>query len=109
MNLIKFKHRYDFGHDWYVQIVNIKRLSLLQISISWSDYSSWPYLQVKSGTGDVLDILFWVHKFGIDITLIGRTWRWDHIDEVAASSIDEFDEICDDESCSRNFINGFDD
>ena len=82
MSLIKFSHREDFGHDWYVQILNIKRISLLQVSISWNDYPSWPYLQIKSGTGDVLDVLFWVYKFGIDVTLIGRTWDWGWVDKM---------------------------
>jgi hypothetical protein len=79
---IKFCHREDFGHDWYAQIINIKRFSLLQISISWNDYPSWPYLQIKSGTGDVLDILFWAYKFGIDITILGRSWCWDHLENI---------------------------
>jgi hypothetical protein len=82
MNLITLKHRKDFGYDWYVQILNIKRWSLLQISLSWNDYASWPYLQIKSGTGDVLSIIFWVYKFGIDVDLMGRTWRWDYLEEV---------------------------
>ena len=89
MNLIKVKHRYDFGHDWYVQILNIKRVSLLQVSISWNDYTSWPYLQIKSGTGDLLDVLFWVYKFGIDLTLIGRTWDWDYLDKLDANDSNE--------------------
>jgi len=82
MSLIKFTHRYDFGHDWNVQILNIKRVSLLQVSISWCDEPMFPYLQIKSGTGDVLDVLFWAYKFGIDVTLIGRTWDWDWRDRV---------------------------
>jgi hypothetical protein len=82
MNLITLKHRKDFGYDWYVQILNIKRWSLLQISLSWNDYASWPYLQIKSGTGDVLSIIFWVYKFGINVDLMGRTWRWDYLEEV---------------------------
>ena len=80
--LIRYNHREDFGHDWYVQILNIGRWSLLQVSVSWNDYPSWPYLQIKSGTGDVLSILFWAYKFGIDIDLMGRTWRWDYLEEV---------------------------
>ena len=90
MKLINLKHRYDFGHDWYVQILNtgrhfprpFKNISLLQISISWNDFPSWPYLQIKSGTGDVLDVLFWVHKFGLDVTILGRTWNWDFIKDI---------------------------
>lgn len=80
--LIKYNHRYDYGHDWYVQILNIKRWSLLQVSVSWNDYASWPYLQIRSGSGDLISIVFWLYKFGIDVDLCGRTWRWDYLDEV---------------------------
>ena len=90
MKLVKFSHRYDFGHDWYVQILNIKRWSLLQISLSWNDYASWPYLQIRSGSGDVLSILFWAYKFGIDIDFMGRTWKWDYLED------NEFDTSLDD-------------
>ena len=78
--LIKYNHREDFGHEWYVQILNIKRWSLLQLSVSWNDYPSWPYLQIKSGSGSTLSILFWAYKFGFDIGLIERTWDWNRLD-----------------------------
>ena len=89
MSLIKFNHREDFGHDWYIQIINIKRFSLLQISISWNDYPSWPYLQIKSGTGDVLNVLFWAYKFGIDITILGRSWCWDYLENIEVDEKEE--------------------
>ena len=97
MRLINLKHRYDFGHDWYVQILNtgrhfprpFKNISLLQISISWNDFPSYPYLQIKSGTGDVLDVLFWVHKFGLDVTILGRTWNWDYLKDIDWDDDDE--------------------
>ena len=82
MNLIKFKHREDFGHEWYVQIFNIKRWSLLQASVSWNDFPSSPYLQITMGSNGLLGILFWAYKFGFDIDLLSRTWRWDHLEEV---------------------------
>lgn len=90
MELIKFKHRYDFGHDWYVQIFNtgrhfpspFKNISLIQLSVSWNDYASWPYLQIKSGCGGVLSVVFWTYKFGVDISIIERTWNWNLLDEV---------------------------
>ena len=91
MNLIKFNkrkflvkcnHREDFGHEWYVQVLNIKRCSLLQLSVSWNDYPSWPYIQIKSGSGDVLSILFWAYKFGFDIGFIERTWNFDRLNEL---------------------------
>ena len=78
--LIKYKHREDFGHEWYVQILNIGRWSFLQLSVSWNDYPSWPYLQIKSGSGSTLSILFWAYKFGFDIGLIERTWDWNRLD-----------------------------
>ena len=81
MKLINFKHREDFGHDWYVQVLNIKNWSLLQVSVSWNDYPGWPYIQIKSGTGSTFSLLFWAYKFGLDIDILSRTWKWDYNDE----------------------------
>jgi hypothetical protein len=90
-SLVQVKHREDMGHEWYIQILNtgkhvpkpFKMWSLLQVSVSWNDWPSWPYLQIKSGTGSTLSILFWVYKFGIDIGILERTWDWDRIKEIA--------------------------
>jgi hypothetical protein len=82
MSLIKFKHREDFGHEVYVQLFNFKRWSLLQLSVSWNDYPSFPYLQITMGSNGLLGILFWAYKFGFDIDVISRTWRWDYLEEV---------------------------
>jgi hypothetical protein len=76
MNLIKFAHKEDFGHEWYVQVLNVKGWSLLQASVSWNDFPGWPYIQIKSGSGSTLSLMFWVYKFGFDLDLISRTWRW---------------------------------
>ena len=81
MSLIKFKYREDFGHEYYVQILNIKRRSLLQVSVSWNDEPSWPYIQITSGSGTVLGVLFWGYKFGFDIDILSRTWNWDYMRE----------------------------
>ena len=82
MKLINFKHREDFGHDWYLQVLTIKNWSLLQVSVSWNDYPGWPYIQIKSGTGSTLSILFWAYKFGLDVDILSRTWRWDYREEL---------------------------
>ena len=79
-------HRYDFGHDWYASILNIKKWSLFQISLSWNDYPSFPYFQILSGSGDVLSILFWAYKFGLDFTLISRSLCWDRYDNYYEKS-----------------------
>jgi hypothetical protein len=76
MSLIKFNRKEDFGTDYYVQVLNVKGWSLLQASVSWNDYPSWPYIQIKSGSGSGLSILLWVHKLGFDLDLLSRTWRW---------------------------------
>jgi hypothetical protein len=82
MSILKINKRKDFGTEYYVQILNIKRTSLLQVSVSWNDFPSWPYFQLRSGIGDVLSIVFWAGKLGIDITLLGRTWSWDFMKEI---------------------------
>jgi len=82
MKLINLKHREDFGHDYNVQILNVKNWSLLQVSVSWNDYPSLPYLQVTSGSNGLLGVLFWAYKFGLDIDILSRTWRWDFTEEV---------------------------
>ena len=81
MKLFRYSHKYDFGHDWCVQILNIKNWSLLQVSVSWNDWPSWPYIQVKSGSGSTFSLLFWAYKFGLDVDILSRTWRWDYRDE----------------------------
>jgi hypothetical protein len=83
-SLVVVKHRYDYGHDWYIQLLNTGRhvpnpfkcWSLIQASFSWNDYPSGPYVQIKSGCGTLLGIMFWVYKFGFDIGFVERTWNW---------------------------------
>ena len=57
-------------------ILDVKNWSLLQFSISWNDYPSWPYLQITFGSNGVFSILFWVYKFGLDVDILSRTWKW---------------------------------
>jgi len=87
MKLINFRHREDFGHEWYVQILNVKDWSLLQASVSWNDYPGWPFIQIKSGTGTTLSIMFWAYKFGFDIGIIERTWNWDYMKNIDDNEI----------------------
>ena len=82
MKLITFKHRYDYGHDWYVQILHTKRYALFQASVSWNDYASWPYLQIKCGCGGVISLIFWIYKFGIDFGFLEHTWNWDYMEDI---------------------------
>ena len=80
--LFKCALRKDFGTDCYVQVLNIRRWSLLQVSVSWNDYPSFPYVQIKSGSGSLLSIIFWAYKFGFDVDILSRTWKWDYINNI---------------------------
>ena len=88
MKLINFKHREDFGHDWYVQVLTIKNWSLLQVSVSWNDYPGWPYIQIKSGSGSTFSLLFWAYKFGLDVDILSRTWKWYYEKETDYTELD---------------------
>lgn len=81
MNLIKFVHKEDWGHDWYVQVLSTKKWTLFQASVSWCNYAAWPYIQIKSGQGSVFSLLFWTYKFGFDVDIISRTWNWDRLND----------------------------
>ena len=81
MKLITLKHRYDYGHDWYIQLLHTKHWALFQASVSWNDYPAWPYIQIKSGNGSTLSIMLWAYKFGLDVGIIERTWNWGAIDQ----------------------------
>ena len=89
MKLISFKHREDYGHEWYVQVLHNKRWALLQTSVSWNDYAGWPYIQIKSGTGTLLSIMFWVYKFGFDIGVCEHTWNFEYLEDTDYLRMDE--------------------
>jgi hypothetical protein len=90
VKLISFKRREDFGTELYTQILHTKRWALLQASVSWNDYASWPFIQVKSGTGTLLSIMFWVYKFGFDIGVCEHSWNFEYLEEL---DVEEEDEI----------------
>jgi len=91
MNLINLKYREDFGHEWYVQILNVKGWSLLQGSVSWNDFPGMPYLQITFGSNGFFSILFWIYKFGIDIDIFSRTWKWDYLKELEEEDVQHTD------------------
>ena len=82
MKLISFKHRRDYGDEFYVQILHNKRWALLQASVSWNEFAGWPYIQIKSGTGTLLSIMVWVYRFGFDIGVCEHTWNFEYLNEL---------------------------
>jgi hypothetical protein len=79
MSIIKFNVREDFWHDYYVQVLNIRKWSLLQVSVSYNDYASTPYLQITFGSNGFFSILSWVYRFGLDVDILSRTWNFDYM------------------------------
>jgi len=82
VKLISFKHRVDYGDEFYVQILHSKYWALLQVSVSWNEYAGWPYIQIKSGTGTLLSIMFWAYKLGFDVDVFSRTWNFEYLNEL---------------------------
>jgi hypothetical protein len=80
--LIQFNVREDFGTDVYFQILNFKNWSLLQVSFSYNDYAGWPYLQIIMGSNGLFCLLFWVWRLGFDVSILSRTWKWDHMKDL---------------------------
>ena len=82
MKLITLGHREDFGHDWYVQLLHHRRWALLQVSVSYNEFTSWPYIQVRSGGGSLFDVQMWVWKLGLSVDFCGRLWSYDLLDRA---------------------------
>jgi len=90
MKLISFKRREDYGTELYVQVLHNKQWALLQASVSWNEYPSWAFVQVKSGMGTLLSIMVCVYKLGFDIGVCERTWNFEYLNEL---DVEEEDEI----------------
>ena len=75
MKLINFKRDQDWGQDFYLQILFTKRWAFFQGSVSWCKCPGWPFLQIQSGSGSLLSIIFDVYKLGIFLALFDRTWK----------------------------------
>jgi len=90
MKLISFKKREDYGPEWYVQVLHNKRWALLQASVSWNDYASFPFLQVRFGMGSLVNIMFYIYKLGFDIGVCERTWHFEYLKDL---DVEEEDEI----------------
>lgn len=73
-NLVKINTRSDFNQEVYAQIGNFKGYSLAQLSLSYADYASWPFIMVSAGSGRLLSILFMLGKIGVDFDLVSPRW-----------------------------------
>lgn len=93
LDLLRSKVRKDFGTEAYVQLLNIKfkqyYWSLIQISVSWNDDPSWPFLQTTFGCNGFFSSLFWVYKFGLGVDVCCRSWADYFKDNKSIVTLDE--------------------
>ena len=89
MKLISFKRREDFGTELYTQILHNKRWALLQASVSWNDYASFPFLQVRTGMGSLLSVMVCVYKLGFDVDVFSRTWNFEYLKDLDVEEDEE--------------------
>ena len=71
-----------FMRDLYVQVLFTKQWALLQGSLSWCEYGSWPFLQIQFGMNGLISILFQAHKLGISVGFFERTWKLTDFDSA---------------------------
>ena len=71
----EFNHIVDFGHEYQLKLLTLGDYSVFQVSLSWADYSSGPFLQLQSGGGTLLSVVAFAGKLGIDLDFFGRYWR----------------------------------
>ena len=81
MKFFEYFYKSDWGKDYNFIFFKTEQYSLIQLSVFWGDFVQWPYIQVTSGSGKLLGVLFWVHKFSFDIDILGRTWKLANDDE----------------------------
>lgn len=75
MKLFQFRQKKDFGKDYYLTLIQVKRWCFIQSCFSSTVYSrSWPYLNLTMGSGRLLGVSFQVWCFGVTIELISRGW-----------------------------------
>ena len=78
MKLLALNYQFDFGHDYYIRLLFNKHWALFQASVSWCQYPGLPFLQIQSGSGSLLNVIFNVYRFGMSIALLDRTWKLEY-------------------------------
>lgn len=72
--LVAVRHISDWGHEWQLRVGRFRGLALFQVSVGWSDWSGCPYLQIHTGQGSLLNVLFWVGKLNLEFGIVERLW-----------------------------------
>ena len=75
MKLIKLKHRWDYGHDFYVTLIKFEKWCLFHGCFYTAVYGRrFPYLNIVMGSGRLLEIDFSFYKFGFNFSFLTMWW-----------------------------------
>jgi len=75
MKLIKFKHRWDYGHDFYVTLLKFEKWCVFHGCFYTAVYGrTFPYLNIVMGSGRLLEIDFSFYKFGFNLSFLTMWW-----------------------------------
>jgi hypothetical protein len=47
MKLLDYFHTYDYGHEWYLNILCTRWFNLLQFNVDWSEWVGRPLLLIN--------------------------------------------------------------
>jgi hypothetical protein len=75
MKLVSFRKDNDWGKDYYLTILQIKRWCLIQSCFTFAVYGGrFPYFNITMGGGRLIAISFDVLKYGFCVEIISRSW-----------------------------------
>lgn len=47
MELFQWCHEYDYGHEWYLNVIYTKYVNLFQFNLNWNCYNNRPIILVN--------------------------------------------------------------
>ena len=75
LKLFKLKYEEDYGHNFYVTLIQIKRWCLVQSCFCTAVYGKgFPYLNLTLGGGRLIAVNFDFWKIGMCVELFSRSW-----------------------------------
>ena len=88
--IINFSIRKDFGTEYYLKVMSfgkhipkpLKGRTVIQLSIGYDNYYSWPYMQITSGSNSLFGVLLCVYRYSFSFDLLGYTWNFSAHDKA---------------------------
>ena len=78
MKIIDFETYEDFGKEWFLQILKIRRFALIDITLQWDDYGAdeiFPAISVSIGSTHLLGFFIRWERFQFDISIFDAKAR----------------------------------